>query len=201
LLDRFSDRMNELEAIVREVAIDITTGTVVERLPPRKIWERTGDRVSMMGDLMVELNEYLSIMKPEKVPTIRREAQKINERLRVFRETLGDQSLDPEASSRRAVEELRQALVEMSDFLSLCKEVRANPSPVISAIFETRGTHVLEVPPETWEKVERLKDLIKATQATYADVAELTARIEGQLDAIRSEYESLVYSLRVKEAE
>jgi len=201
MLDRFSDRMNELEAIVREVAIDITTGTVVERLPPRKIWERAGDRVSMMGDLMVELNEYLSIMKPEKVPTIRREVQQINERLRVFRETLGDQSLDPEASSRRAVEELRQALVEMSDFLSLCKEVRANPSHVISAIFETRGTQVLEVPPETWEKVERLKDLIKATQATYVDVAELTARIEGQLDAIRSEYEGLVYSLRMKEAE
>lgn len=199
LLERFSDRISELEAIVREIAVDITTGALVERLPPKRIWERVGERVTLVGEMLKELREYLSIMKPEKVPTIQRHVVAINERLELFKETLERDSLDPQESSRRALEELRQALVEISDFLSLCKEVRATPSPVISAILSMRGGRVSEVSPDTWARMERLADLIKSSQAAYQDIVELTSRMENQLDAIRSEYESLMFSFRKKE--
>lgn len=199
MLERFNDRVNELEAVVREIAVDIATGTLVERLPPGRIWERVGERVTMVEELLKELREYLSIVKPEKVPTIRRRLASIFERLDLFRETLGQESLHPLDSSRRALEELRQGLVEISDFLSLCKEVRATPSPVISAILALKGVSVSEVPPETWAKMERLADLVKSTQATYEDIVELTSRMENQLDALRSEYENLIYSFRKKE--
>ena len=69
MLERFSDRINELETVSREIAIDITTGAIMERLPPKRIWERAGERVTMVGELIKELREYLFIMKPEKVPT------------------------------------------------------------------------------------------------------------------------------------
>jgi len=201
LQERFSDRINDLEAVVREIAIDITTGTLMERLQPKRIWERAGERVTMVAELLKELREYLSIMKPEKVPTIQRNVVTISERLELFKETLEKETLEPQDSSRKALEELRQALVEISDFLSLCKEVRATPSPVISTVLSLKGVRVSEVPYETWAKMERLADLIKSTQAAYEDIAELTSRMENQLDAIRSEYENLMFTFRKKEAE
>ncbi|MFQ6053842.1 MAG: hypothetical protein ACE5OO_06430, partial [Candidatus Bathyarchaeia archaeon] len=66
---------------MREIAVDIATGTLVERLPPGRIWERVGERVTMVEELLKELREYLSIVKPEKVPTIRRRLASIFERL------------------------------------------------------------------------------------------------------------------------
>ena len=199
MIERFSDRIDELEAVSREIAIDITTGTIMERLPPRRIWERAGERVTMMGELLKELREYLYIIKPEKVPTIRRHLVTIDERLGLFKETLERDALDPLENSRRALEELRQALVEISDFLSLCREVRATPSPVIRAILSMRGGRVSEVPSETLARMEHLADLIKSTQAAYEDIAELTSRMGNQLDAVRSEYETLMLGFRKKE--
>ena len=199
MIERFSDRIDELEAVSREIAIDITTGTIMERLPPRRIWERAGERVTMMGELLKELREYLYIIKPEKVPTIHRHLVTIDERLDLFKETLERDALDPLENSRRALEELRQALVEISDFLSLCREVRATPSPVIRAILSMRGGRVSEVPSETLARMEHLADLIKSTQAAYEDIAELTSRMGNQLDAVRSEYENLMLGFRKKE--
>ena len=201
MLERFSDRIGELEAVVREIAIDITTGTIMERLPPNRIWEMAGERVTTVGELFRELREYLSIIKPEKVPTIQRHVVTVNERLELFKETLERGSLDPQEASRRALEELRQALVEISDFLSLCKEIRATPSPVISTVLSLRGGRVSEVSPETWARMEHLSDLVKSTQAAFGDVAELASRMENQLEAIRSEYEKLMFSFRKKETE
>ena len=37
MLERFEGRVNELELVVRELANDITTGTVVDRIPPEKL--------------------------------------------------------------------------------------------------------------------------------------------------------------------
>ena len=88
MIDRFGDRINELESVIREIAIDITTGTVVDRLPPEKVWEKTGPRVSMVRELIKELREYLYILKPEKVPTIQRSVTGIFERLVLFKESL-----------------------------------------------------------------------------------------------------------------
>ncbi len=65
MLERFEGRVNELESIVRELAIDITTGTVVDRIPPEKMWEETGERVTIVRELIKELREYITILKPE----------------------------------------------------------------------------------------------------------------------------------------
>lgn len=201
MLERFNDRIGELEAVVREIAIDITTGTLVERLEPKRIWERAGERVMRVDELLKELREYLSIMKPERVPTIQRHLTSIREHIGLFKENLEMGTLEPMENSRKALEELRQALVEISDFLSLCKEVRATPSPVISRVLSLRGGRVAEIPPETWARMEHLSDLIKSTQAAYQDLAELTSRMENQLDAIRSDYENLMFSFKKKEGE
>ncbi len=196
LLERFSDRINELEAIIRDIAIDITTGAIVERLPPKAIWEKAGERVSMITALTRELKEYLFIIKPERVPTVRRTVNSINERLEKFREFLFKESLSPLDSSRRALDELRQALVDISDFLSFCKEARTKPSPVIGEVLQLKGTRAVGVSEELWARMERLLELIRSLQSAYRDVVGITSRLEGQIEALREDYENLLLSFK-----
>lgn len=199
MLDRFSDRIDELESVMREIAIDTTTITFVERLPPEKVWEKTGSRVTLVGELVKELKEYLLILKPEKVPTIQRHVTGIYERLDVFKETLRADTADATEKSQAPIDELRQALVDISGFISLCREIRAAPSPVISSILSLREGKNVDVQPVTHAKMQHLGELIKEAQASHKEIAEISTKMEYQLDDIKSEYENLMLSIRKKE--
>jgi hypothetical protein len=198
MLDRFDDRIDELEAAVREIAIDITTGTFVERLSPEEVWERTGDQINLVSELIKELREYLFILKPEKVPTIQRQVADIYERLEVYKETLGAGTYAPKEGSQLSIDELRKALVEVSDFVSLCRAIKAEPSEVIGAVLSLREEKQDTYPIAT-AKVVALGELVKEAEASYKEMAELSSKMESNLSAIRSEYEDLLVTLRKKE--
>lgn len=196
MLERFSDRINELESVIRDIAIDITTGALVERLAPKAIWDKAGERVSMITALTHELREYLFILRPEKVPTVNGYTNSIRERLDKFRENLFKESLSPLENSRKALDELRQAMADVSDFLSLCKEVRLTPSPVIGEILQLKGTRAVGVSEELWARMERLLELIRSLQSAYRDVLSITSRLEGQIEAVREDYENLLLNFK-----
>lgn len=198
MLDRFGDRIDELEAAVREIAIDITTGTFVERLSPEEVWERTGDQINHVSELIKELREYLFILKPEKVPTIQRQVTDIYERFEVYKETLGAGTYAPKESSQLSIDELRKALVEVSDFVSLCRAIKAEPSEVIGAVLSLREEKQ-DTSPIATAKVVALGELVKEAEASYKEMAELSSKMESNLSAIRSEYEDLLVTLRKKE--
>ena len=65
MMERFGRRTDELKSVVRKIAIDFTTGTLVERLPPRETWGMVGLRVTLVGEFLRELRECLGIIKPE----------------------------------------------------------------------------------------------------------------------------------------
>jgi hypothetical protein len=71
-LERFEDRIGELEVTIKEIAIDITTGTFVEKLSSGDLWKKLQDRIKLVTELVHELREYLFMIKPERVPTIQR---------------------------------------------------------------------------------------------------------------------------------
>ena len=196
MLERFSDRINELESIVRDMAVDITTGAIVERLPPKEIWEKAGERVSMIMALTSELKEYLLIVNPEKAPTVSKYSNSIRERLDKFREILSKESVSPLDSSRRGLDELRKALVDISDFLSFCKEARTFPSPVIGEIIQLKGTRAVGVSEELWARMDRLLEIIRSMQSAYRDVVGITSRLEGQIEALREDYENLLLNFK-----
>lgn len=200
MLDRFSDRIDELEAAVREIAIEITTGTFVERLPPEKVWEKTGGRISLVSELIKELREYLFILKPEQVPTIQRHVAGMYERLDRFREAMTEDSAATMEASQVSIDELRQTLVEISDFVSMCRTIKAEPSEVISAILSLREEKT-DTQPISQAKVKRLGDLVKEAQASYREMSDVSSKMETRLEALRSEYEDLLISLRKKEEE
>lgn len=200
MLDRFGDRINELESVVREIAIDITTGTFVEKLPPQKVWEKTSNRIMMVGELTKELREYLFMLKPENVPSIEQQVTGIYERLNSFQETL-KKGTTAIGGSQLSIEELRKALVEVSEFISLCRAVKAEPSEIINEILQLREGKKTEVFAITEAKIQHLGNLVKEAQASYKEAAETIKRLEGRIESLRSEYESLLVSLYKKEDE
>lgn len=200
MIDRFGDRIKELESVVREIAIDITTGTVVDRLPPEEVWETTGPKVSMVRELIKELREYLYILKPEKVPTIQSSVTSIFERLDLFQESL-TLDRDAEEGSPASVDELREALGEISEFVSLCRAIKADPSEIIQSIISLRQGETSEAGRITEARMKYLGSLIKEAQSSYDEITELSSKIEHQLAAIKAECDDLYYSLSRKEEE
>jgi hypothetical protein len=186
---------------MREIAIDTTTITFVERLPPKKVWEKTGSRVTLVSELVKELKEYLFILKPERVPTIQIHAANIYERLDAFKETLKADFAETVENAQAPIDELRQALVDISGFISLCREIKAAPSQVISSILSLREEPKTDVQPATQAKMQHLGDLIKEVQASHKKIAETSMVMENQLNDIKSEYENLIFSVQKKEEE
>ena len=200
MLERFEGRVNELESVVRELAIDITTGTVVDRIPPEKVWKETGDQITVVRKLIKELREYLSILKPEKVPTIQRRVTGIFERLDIFKESLLQKGTE-KGSARASIDELRKALEEIAEFTSLCRDIREDPSEIIQSILELRENQETDRPPMTSAKMMRLGDLVKNARESHGDIAELVAQLDGRLAEVKEEYDELYFSLSRKEEE
>jgi DNA repair ATPase RecN len=200
MIDRFGDRIHELETVVREIAIDITTGTVVDRLPPQQVWDKTGPKVTLVRELLKELREYLFIMKPEKVPSIQKNVTSILERFDLFQDMLTVNVKGNEAPPG-AVEELRQALNDISDFVSLCRAIRAEPSEIIQSILSLREGQKIDAPAMNQERLLFLGELIRKTQSSYQEMVKQTAQIEQQLNALKTEYDALHYNIKKMEEE
>ena len=197
MLHRFGNRIDELESVVRDIAIDITTGTFVERLSPDELWEKTNERVGLVVDLLNELKEYLFILKPESVPTFQRLVTAIFERLDIFQETL-KMDADDEHRSQASIDELRQALVEISDFINLCREIRANPSEVIKEILDLKENQATDSPPMTQEKMGPLGNLINEARGAQGRLEEMYRQMGAQMEALKKEYDELYFSLKRK---
>jgi hypothetical protein len=198
MLERLEGRVNELESVIRELAIDITTGTVVDRIPPEKVWEETGERVKIVRELIKELREYLYILKPEKVPTVQRRVTGIFERLDIFQESL-TQKEKAEINAKASIEELRKALEEISEYTSLCKSIKEYPSEIIQTILELRANQQTDRLPMTPEKMMRLGDLVKNVEDSNQEIAELVTQLDKRLSDVREEYDELFFSLSRKE--
>jgi uncharacterized coiled-coil DUF342 family protein len=200
MLERFEGRVNELESVVRELAIDITTGTVVDRIPSGKVWEETGERITVVRELINELREYLSILKPEKVPTIQEKVTGIFERLDIFTESLTQEGAE-EGTARASIDELRKALDEIAEFTSLCRTIREAPSEIIQTILELRENQQTDKPPMTPAKMMRLGDLVKNAQESHGEITELVAQLDERLAEVKEEYDELYFNLSRKEEE
>ena len=199
MLDRFSERMDQLEDVIKEIAIEITTGTFVEKLPPEKVWEKTGDRVNLMVELIKELREYLYVLIPEKVPTTQRYVNGIFERLDVFKERLGVEQDSNIGSSSASMEELRNALVNITEFISYCRDIQKEPSEIIYTILELRENQATESPQLSPERLKHLGALMKEAQEQQREYSQASGKMESQLKELKEEYDRIIFSVKKKE--
>jgi len=199
LLERFNERIDQLEDVIKQIAIEITTGTFVEKLPPEKVWEKTGDQVNLMVELIKELREYLFVLKPEKVATSEKYITGIYERLDVFKEYLGVEKDAVVGSSSASMDELRKALVNITEFISYCRRVKNDPNEVISTILDLRDNQASEQVGISSEKLRVMGDRVKETQEYLQEYSKMSAEMENKIEALKTEYDRMVYSMKQKD--
>jgi hypothetical protein len=124
--------ISEFEQLLQKIASAIASGVLSEKLPPSKLREKTEKYVTRLSEVAASNQESLLILKPEKTPTIKVKYGNLTQTLTTFKDILLQNTSDPVANSRLAFEQLRKALSDGSDYLFLMREVRDNPSPLIS---------------------------------------------------------------------
>ena len=195
MMEEFKAKLDSLEDVVKDIAVDITTGVIVERLPPEKVWEKAGDRVLKITSLTKELKEALLTIKPERAPTVERYVAMIVEGLEKFRETLFRPG-EPLERSREGIEQLRRSLVNVSDFMSICREALSNPSPVIREIMSLKERAVVKTPASYAERLSSLLDTVSVIQSILRETLSALTRIDGELSSIKGEVERLLAGSR-----
>lgn len=144
--EELDTRISEFEQLLQKIASAIASGVLSEKLPPSKLLEKTEKYVTRLSEVAASNQESMLILKPEKTPTIKVKYRNLTQTLTTFKDILLQNTSDPVANSRLAFEQLRKALTDGSDYLFLMREVRDNPSPLIShmlnlkEVSNTRGS-------------------------------------------------------------
>jgi hypothetical protein len=174
-------RISEFEQILQKIASAIASGVLSEKLPPSKLLEKTEKYVACLSEVAASTQESMLILKPEKTPTIKVKYRNLTQTLTTFKDILLQNTSDPVANSRLAFEQLRKALTDGSDYLFLMREVRNNPSPLISRMLDlkevsARKSSVMSI--RTAEDVQPLTEcFLKHIEELNAGLIELEKRI------------------------
>jgi len=175
LREDFRRLAKEFEETLRRLATNITTGALFERLPPMELWKYAEKDVTRLKELVESCKELMLVLKPEDAAKTEQKFSVFFQGLTNFREILFQNSSEPLTNSRLAFEQLRNAVVDGSEFLLLIKEVQDNPSPLIGEVLRLReilesGGHVvtIEAPESIQPTLEKLSRDIENLRSTLS---------------------------------
>ncbi len=194
LIDDYNQGVSQFEELLQKITSNMTTGVVFERLPPSELWRRSEEDVTSLQSLAERLRDFMFMLKPEKVPTIRRRAEALLKPLNSFREMLFRGSQDSLSDSRLALEELRKAVVEGSNFLDLAKEVKKNPSESITEVLKLKDVYdakeylsAIPVPEATYVRFEGLRQNIGRLKLSVSQLEQTLGKLRHDLDSVVEE--------------
>jgi hypothetical protein len=174
------------EETLQQLASDIASGVLFERLAPMELWKRAEQSVTRLKDLTENCQELMLILKPERAVEIEQRFSVFSQSITNFREILFQNSAEPSANSRLAIEQLHGTITAGSEFLLLVKEVRESPSPLIDKVLnlqealEAGGKVItIEAPESVQPMLERLakdigtlRDAMTALECVVSDMKE-----------------------------
>jgi len=204
ILEEFSHRVDELEAVLQKVATDIASGVLLERVQPADLWNKSEASVTLLKMLAENCRETMTLLKPEKALALEQRFRALTQPLNVFKDILFQKTSDPLANSRLAFEQLRKALMEGSDFLVLAREIRRNPSPAIQEILRLREeeggvkelARVVSVPEtqltraDLLGQIEALRLSVAGVERALSEVKERLGNVEESLKAASASLET-----------
>jgi len=187
-------KISQFEDLLQRVTAEAAGNVVLERMTPSEVWRRSKKDVMMLRDLAKQLKDFMLLLKPEKAATIRRRAEALLKPLSIFEEILLRKPDGTPADSRNALEELRKATIEGSNFLELAKGIRDNPSESISALLRLKEVYdakeylsTISIPEATYVRFEGLKKEIKNLRLYIVNLERVLADLKNSLDAVSAE--------------
>ena len=190
----FSRLTKEFEETLQQLASDIAGGVLFERLAPMDLWKRAEASVTRLKDLAEDCKELMLILKPERAIVIEQRFSVFSQGLTNFREILFQTSAEPLANSRLALEQLRGAVADGSEFLLLAKEVNDNPSPLIGEVLRLRealesGGRVvtIEAPESVQPMLERLVRDIEALRSALGALERAVLDVKERVHVLQDD--------------
>lgn len=190
----YGQRINRFETTLGQVASAIPRDAIFERVKPEDLWSKAETHVTMLQDLAENFKETLSVLKPEKSPEIERLFAAVNQPLTAFKETLFQETTDPVANIRTALEHLRKAMVGGYDFLILAKEINEHPSPAIQEILKLKEVYdakeyiaTVQVPETIQTRLTGLNQRVEALSVSLSNLEKALDTVKENLDSLREE--------------
>lgn len=140
-VENFVQNINEFEEQLQRIATNMTSGVIFERLTPTELWGRAESSVTSLRNLAEYLMDIMLLLKPERTPTIEKHFRKLMQPLTSFKKTLFDETVDSASRPRVALEHLRKAVVEGSEFLALARSIKKAPSKSITEVLKLREVY------------------------------------------------------------
>ena len=183
--EEFDEKIGEFEEVLQKIASDIASGALFEKFPPSELLKKTENYVNRLSDLATSSEERMLILKPEKAYTTKTLCKNLTQTLATFKEILLQNTPDPLANSRLAFEQLRKALTDGSDFLFLMREIRDNPSPLMSAIITYKKTSETKGSVISIQAKEDIQPLIKYVLSHIDDFRAALIGLEKKVDEMK----------------
>ena len=194
VIQDYEVKISQFENLLQRITTDMTSSVVLEKMVPSEVWRRSQRDVTLLRDLAKQLKDFMLLLKPEKAPTIKRHVEALLKPLSNFEDILLRKSEGSPADSRVALDELRRAAIEGSNFLDLAKEIRDNPSEMISTLFRLKEVYdakeylsAVSVPEATFVRFEGLKKEIKNLRLSIVNMERALKDLKNGLDMVSAE--------------
>jgi len=187
-------KISQFEDLLQRITADTTSSVVFEKMTPSEVWKQSQRDVTSLRELAKELKDFMLILKPERAPTIKKHIEALLKPLINFEEILLQKPEGSPADSRLALDELRKAVMEGSNFLELAKEIRDNPSESIATLLKLKEVYdakeylsAISVPEATYVRFEGLKKEIKNLRLSIINMERALEELKHSLNAVASE--------------
>ncbi|RJS86674.1 hypothetical protein CW704_05020 [Candidatus Bathyarchaeota archaeon] len=194
VIQDYEVKISQFENLLQRITTDMTSSVVLEKMVPSEVWRQSQRDVTLLRDLAKQLKDFMLLLKPERAPTIKRHVEALLKPLSNFEDILLRKSEGSPADSRVALDELRRAAIEGSNFLDLAKEIRDNPSEMISTLFRLKEVYdakeylsAVSIPEATFVRFEGLKKEIKNLRLSIVNMERALKDLKNGLDMVSAE--------------
>ncbi len=190
----YGQQISRFETVLGQVSSAIPRDALFERVKPEDLWSKAKTPVTLLHELAENFKETLLVLKPEKAPEIKRLFVAVNQPLLAFKETLLQETTDPVANTRTALEHLRKAMVGGYDFLILAKEINEHPSPAIQEILKLKEVYqakeyiaTVQVPETFQTRLSGLNQRVEALSLSLLTLEKALNTVKENLNSLREE--------------
>ncbi|MEM2885937.1 MAG: hypothetical protein QXF24_07600 [Thermoproteota archaeon] len=183
-----SDSIAKCREQVRNLLTEfIVPSRALEKMSARELLEKTAPRVGEVVSHLNEIKNSVLLIKPGAAPVILKSSAAVERRFNSYVELLRQDSIDPAENTRLGLEQLRQAVADVSEFLSYAEEAAKSPDETISYVLDVVEKSKIDLSGD-------LKELEAELQGARQEIEYLKRRLEEMeyvVSSLRSEKASL----------
>ncbi len=187
-------KASQFEELLQKISTTITADAIFERLAPAELWRRSENYVTSLRNIAEHLRDMMLLIKPERAPTIRSGYKILLQPLDKFQDTLVESGPNNVANSGLALEHLRNAVVEGTNFLDLVKETKNSASESISEILKLKEIYQsksylsrVSVPEVVYARFDGLKREMENLKIRLTEIERMMQELARQIDVVETE--------------